>query len=125
MILADTSVWIDHLRKGSAALSERLQAGEIVSHPLIIGELACGGLRRRARFLSDLRNLPLAPLASEADAFALLDQHRLCGRGLGWIDIHLLASARLGRVRLWTRDGVLAGVARLLRVGVNPDSAQT
>ncbi|GMU69729.1 MAG: ribonuclease VapC32 [Steroidobacteraceae bacterium] len=111
-MLVDTSVWIEHLRRGSPALSTLLEGGGVRTHPLVIGELACGSLGRRDTILSLLADLPGCPEVSHEEAMHFLAAHELHSRGLGWIDIHLLASARLSGVGLWTLDGRLASAAR-------------
>jgi predicted nucleic acid-binding protein len=121
VILVDTSVWIDHLRRRDAELTELLAAGVVMCHPFVIGELATGALPQRERLLAELSHLPEAPLATQAEALGFLERHRLCGRGLGWVDVHLLASAFLaGRAPLLTRDTrlrALAGELGLTRHG--------
>ena len=107
-VLVDTSVWVDHLRRGNARLAALLGQGRVVSHPFVVGELACGQLANRSEILSLLRALPAAPLADHDEALTMLDQHRLMGRGLGWIDVHLLAAAMLAACSLWTLDRRLA-----------------
>ena len=117
MILVDTSVWIDHLRKRNPALIEALEAGEVLIHPFVVGELACGNLNHRAELLSLLQELPRAPLATDAEALGFIDRRQLMGRGIGYLDVHLLASVALaGTARLWTRDKRLAAVAESLRL---------
>ena len=116
MILADTSVWIDHFRLGNAPLHRLLEQGEITCHPWIIGELACGNLRKRAEVLLLLSRLPQARLVSDDEVLALIDGRRLMGRGLGWIDAHLLCAAVIGEVRLWTLDRKLEAAAELVGV---------
>ena len=116
MILVDTSVWVDHLREGDAALRAALLDGRVITHPFVIGELACGTMRRRAEILGLLNALPAARVATHEEALALIEGHRLAGAGIGWIDVHLLASARLSHVRLWTRDQRLVAAARQLNV---------
>lgn len=111
MILVDTSVWIDHLRRGDEELSALLDEGQVLVHPFVIGEIACGSLRRRADVVGHLRRLPAAPVATEAEVHHLLEREALHGRGLGWVDLHLLASARLAAVPLLTRDKALAATA--------------
>ncbi|MBN2493852.1 MAG: type II toxin-antitoxin system VapC family toxin [Deltaproteobacteria bacterium] len=111
MILVDSSVWIDHLRKGDRRLASLLEDEQVLVHPYVIGELACGKLRRRYEILGLLRALPQADLAGDAEVHHLLETRRLWGRGLGWVDMHLLASALLSRCTLWTRDRRLAAVA--------------
>jgi predicted nucleic acid-binding protein len=112
MTLVDTSVWIDHLRKGDAELAALLDEGVVLVHPFVIGEIACGTSRQREVVLGHLRHLPAAPLATEVEVHHLLERHRLGGRGLGWVDLHLLASARLAAVPLITRDRALQEVAQ-------------
>ena len=119
-MLVDTSVWVDHFRNDNATLAEHLDKGEVWCHPFVIGELACGNLARRSEVLSLLAALPRAPEASHAEVLILVESHRLMGRGLGWIDVHLLASARLGHTRLWTIDRRLAAAARELAVCAEP-----
>ena len=112
MILVDTSVWVEHLRRREGVLAAALEAGQVLMHPFILGELACGNLKRRSDVLSLMRDLPVAPIATEDEALGLIERRRLMGRGIGYIDIHLLASAILaGTARLWTRDKRLANVA--------------
>ncbi|MHB8418661.1 MAG: type II toxin-antitoxin system VapC family toxin [Myxococcales bacterium] len=107
MILADTSVWVDHLRVGVPELARLLNAGEVLGHPHVVGELACGNLRRRADILRLLRELPSAELATEDEVLECVERNRLQGAGLGWTDVHLLASALLTPCSLWTRDAAL------------------
>lgn len=114
MILADTSVWIAHFRKADQDLAQALEAGTVAVHPFILGELACGNLRRRAEVLAHLRRLPEVAAVSDAEAMHLLESRRLMGTGLGWVDVHLLASALVAGVRLRTRDGPLARAAAQL-----------
>jgi predicted nucleic acid-binding protein len=113
-VLVDTSVWVDHLRRGNAALERRLHGGEVWVHPFVIGELACGHLRRRAEILSLLAALPRAPVVQHSEALEFLESQALIGRGLGWIDVHLLASAQLARIDVWTLDRRLQAAARAL-----------
>ena len=117
MILVDTSVWIEHLRVGRRDLQESLEEGRVCCHPFVVGELACGAMPRRHEFLEDLVDLPMLGVAEHGEAMRLLEAHRLVGSGLGWIDVHLLASALLANVGLWTLDRRLASVAR--RAGVS------
>ncbi len=116
MILVDTSVWIDHLRHGNRGLVAALEDEEVATHPFVLGELACGHLKHRAEILGLLHNLPEVLRAEDEEALGFLDAHRLWGRGVGWVDVHLLASARLSRVRLWTLDRTLAAVAQELGI---------
>lgn len=117
MILVDTSVWIDHLRGGDPVLTAALEGAQVLMHPFVLGELACGNLRNRREVLELLDNLPAAPVATGAEALDLIERPALMGRGVGYIDIHLLASAALAdTARLWTRDKRLAAVATELRL---------
>ncbi len=122
MILVDTSVWIDHLREGIPALAAALDQDIVFTHPLVVGELACGNLRNRAELFALLDRLPGAPLASDAEALELIERRMLMGRGIGYIDVHLLASAALAHdARIWTRDRRLAAVALELDLGMKPE----
>lgn len=104
MILVDTSVWIDHLKRGNQRLRSLLQDDQVLCHPFVIGELACGNLHNRSEILHLLEALPGARLADHAEVLHLINSHRLYGQGLGWIDAHLLASAMLTGCELWTLD---------------------
>ena len=112
MILVDTSLWVEHLRRGLLRLATLLQEGEVLIHPQVIGELACCNLRNRHQVLELLQGLPTATVASDAEVLLLIEGDRLMGRGIGYIDAHLLASARLSHCRLWTQDLGLAAVAQ-------------
>ena len=112
MILVDTFIWVEHLRRGLPRLVTLLQDGEVLIHPWVIGELACGNLRHRAQVLELLQGLPVAMVASDAEVLHLIERDRLMGRGIGYVDAHLLASARLSHCRLWTQDRRLADVAQ-------------
>jgi predicted nucleic acid-binding protein len=111
LVIVDTSLWISHLRAADAGLAEVLEAGEAMCHPFVIGELACGNLNNRAAIIALLQVLPSAPVAQHEEVLAFIDAHGLMGKGLGFIDIHLLASALLSGVPLWTRDMRLAKAA--------------
>ncbi len=104
MILVDTSIWVDYLRKRNSRLAELLNAGEVLRHPFVVGELACGNLRNRDEVISLLTELPAATVATHHETLAFLETRRLMGRGLGYVDLHLLASAALDRATLWTLD---------------------
>lgn len=104
MLLVDTSIWIDHLRQGDSLLSEALGKGMVVVHDWVIGELACGHLRNRDEILALLQDLPRGPLATHHEVLTLIHSEGLMGQGIGYIDVHLLASCRLGSLQLWTRD---------------------
>ncbi len=116
MILVDTSVWVAHLRDGTIGLETLLEEGNVASHPFIIGELACGNLKNRHEILSLLETLPTATQAEHEEVMQFIDRHRLRGKGLGYIDMHLLASSILTNVSLWTLDKKLIEVSSLLGV---------
>ncbi|HHW77386.1 MAG TPA: PIN domain-containing protein [Xanthomonadaceae bacterium] len=121
MILVDTSVWIDHLRAGELLLVELLDTNRVLVHPFIIGELACGNLNNRKTVLSLLRKLPTARLATDDEVLFFIERHGLMGRGIGYIDAHLLAAMSLtGTVRLWTRDKRLGAMAESMRLTFEP-----
>ncbi len=104
MLLADTSVWIEHLRVGVPRLAAALDAGIVAAHPFVVGELACGTLRDRRGILADLALLPQVEVAQHAEVLALVERRALAGRGIGWIDAHLLAAALISGSALWTLD---------------------
>lgn len=104
MVLVDTSVWIDHLRNSNSALIELLKDGKICCHPFIKGELACGNIKNRENFFELLDNLYFLNLVTEKEALFFLNKNQLHGKGLGWIDIHLLASSLMNNVKLFTLD---------------------
>ena len=116
MVLVDTSVWVTHLRSGTVGLEALLNDGHVVCHPFIIGELACGNIRNRAEILSLLKELPMALHAEHEEVMRFIDNYRLMGKGLGYIDIHLLASAILTKISLWTLDNRLQEVS--LKLGL-------
>lgn len=111
MILVDTSVWIAHFRKGGSRLAELLGEAAVLVHPFVVGELACGNLRNRAGILSDLEVLPSAVSATHEEVIRLVEDRKLWGLGIGWIDAHLLASALLSDCQLWTMDKRLVRAA--------------
>lgn len=111
MILVDTSIWIDHLRSGSPALAALLQTDAVCTHDFVIGELACGNLRRRAELLSLLQSLPRLSAATEDETLFFIEQQQLMGRGIGYIDAHLLAAAVIRNVPIWTKDKRLKAIA--------------
>jgi predicted nucleic acid-binding protein len=111
MILADTSVWVDHFRAGNRAFAAHAEQGQLLMHPAILGELACGNMRERWQTIGWMRKLPQSRIASDDEVMILLERHKLWGRGIGWTDAHLIASALLSDVPLWTRDRRLAEAA--------------
>ncbi|HEY0962479.1 MAG TPA: type II toxin-antitoxin system VapC family toxin [Pseudomonadales bacterium] len=122
MILVDTTIWIDHLRRGDHTLAACLDDGQVLMHPLILGELACGNLRNRAQLLALWRRLPQALLATDTEVLYFIEQWRLAGKGIGYVDAHLLTSVRIsGASGIWTRDRRVADVAAALGCYVQPD----
>lgn len=121
MILVDTSVWIDHLRQADAVLARLLAEGRVLAHPFVVGELACGNLANRREILGLLAALPAAPVASDRETLTFIERQRLMGRGIGYVDVHLLAAAALtGDACLLTRDRRLATVAAELKLHWQP-----
>lgn len=115
MIFVDTSIWVNHFARGEPALAQLLLDGLVFSHPFVVGELACGNLRRRSETIRLLSTLPQTPIAEHDEVLGMLERHRLWGRGIGWVDGHLLASARLAGVPIWTSDRILSSIAQTLR----------
>jgi predicted nucleic acid-binding protein len=119
VILADTSVWVDHLRVSDKALVTLLDAGMVLVHPFVIGELALGSLRQRETVLRALAGLPHVGAVTDAEALHFIERHALFGRGIGYIDAHLLAAAQLtAGTELWTNDKRLHGVAVQLGLAI-------
>ena len=111
MVLVDTSIWISHLRDGNKALADSLREGVVVCHPFVIGELACGNLKNRRQILDSLQALPTGEVAEQSELLEFIENKRIMGKGLGLVDIHLLASSLLSHVQLWTSDRRLKQVA--------------
>ena len=120
MVIVDTSVWVSHFRQGSKELEKLLMDGEVLCHPFIIGEIACGYLTNRREILSLFQNLPMARIADEEELLTFIEQRKLYGLGVGFIDVHLLASALLSGVKLWTEDKKLQKAAYSLRISFQP-----
>jgi len=104
MVLVDTSIWINHLRSGDRHLKKLLLNGEVFCHPYIIGELACGNIKNRQEIIPLLKELPQAPVVEFDEFLYFIEQNKFYGKGIGFVDIHLLASAKLGQLLLWTGD---------------------
>jgi len=117
MVLVDTSVWVAHLRDGNLDLKKLLIDGAVVCHPFIIGELACGNLKNRNEILTYLQSLPMTILAEHEEVLRFIENNQLMGKGLGYIDVHLMASAVLTGVSLWTFDKTLDKFAK--KIGIN------
>jgi len=116
MTLVDTSVWVDHFRNGNARLQALLHDDEVLIHPFIVGELACGNLKNREEIMRLLGNLPSIETALHSEVLSLIETNRLFGRGIGWIDVHLLAAALLAHTSFWTLDKRLASTALHLKI---------
>jgi predicted nucleic acid-binding protein len=123
VILVDTSVWIDHLRSTEADLVQLLETGQVYSHPFIVGELALGNLRQRDTIITALTDLPEAATATNNEVLRFIESHGLAGRGIGFIDAHLIASVKLtGGMSLWTRDKRLRNVSEELKMLFEPSA---
>ena len=114
MVIVDTSIWVSHLRETHAGLVDLLNDGEVACHPFIVGELACRDLKNRTIILSLLEALPMALPVEHEEALAFIENHDLMGKGLGYIDVHLLASAVLTGIPLWTFNRKLEKIADML-----------
>lgn len=120
MIIVDTSVWIDHLKSGDAVLADLLGTGRVLAHSFVTGELALGSLQQRKTVLESLRDLPQAIVASDDEVMMLIEREQLYGLGIGFVDAHLLAAARLSAgALLWTRDRRLRQAATQLGLSAN------
>jgi predicted nucleic acid-binding protein len=115
LILVDTSVWVDHLRSGDAQLVDLLERANVTMHPFVIGEIACASLRDRLSILELLQDLPAAAVAEGEEVLGFIARHVLHGKGIGYVDVHLLASVALTEgAKLWTRDKKLRAAAQVL-----------
>jgi predicted nucleic acid-binding protein len=121
VILVDTSIWIDHFRVGDDTLTELLDEVRVLTHPFVIGEIAMGNLRQRNTVLAGLQQLPRATVAADSEVMSFIGRHALAGRGIGYIDAHLLAATRLTpQAALWTRDQRLHLIAEELAIAARP-----
>ena len=116
LVLVDTSIWVAHFRKSEVSLVKLLEEEAAVCHPFVVGELACGNLKNRQEILSLLQSLPQAPQAENEEVSHFIEQHGLAGKGLGWVDVHLLASARLAEIQLWTLDKALHKASQGMKI---------
>jgi len=117
MVLVDTSVWVSHLRYGNDELRKLLHDGEVLSHPFVVGELACGNLKNRHAILTYLQSLPMTILAEDKEVLKFIENNQLMGKGLGYIDVHLIASAVLTDAPLWSLDKTLDKFTK--KIGIN------
>lgn len=116
MILVDTSVWIDHLRRGNELFADLLNQNRVATHALVLGELSLGNISMRDDFLALVRNLPMVKEATHAEVTAFIEANRMWGKGLGYFDVHILCSALIESVPLWTLDKRLAKTAKTFGV---------
>lgn len=116
MVLVDTSIWIAHLRSGDPRLEALLNDSRVTSHPFILGELACGNLKNRREILPLLQALPATSVVQQEELLHFIERNSLAGRGLGFVDVHLLASAQLTGISLWTADASLKRTAARLHL---------
>lgn len=121
MILVDTSVWVGFLRKGDPLMSDLLAEGKVFTHPFIIGELRLGNIPKRKSFLSLIENLTQSILATNEEVTYLIEKNKLHGKGIGYIDAHILASAIISSVPLWTLDKRLDTISKSLRGSGQPE----
>ena len=119
-VLVDTSIWIGHFRKADTALAGLLDDEQVLTHPFVVGELACGQIRHRNKIIELLAALPATTRAGDDEVLFLIDKHRLMGSGLGLIDVHLLASCLTDGCQLWTADRALAAAASQMRINWGP-----
>jgi len=120
VILVDTSVWIDHFRSSNRVLGGLLDDGQVLVHPFVVGEIACGNLQNRRKIVALMQALPMAPKASDREIILFIEQRDLMGRGVGLIDMHLLASCLMEPCPLWTADRRLKTVAEELETAFKP-----
>jgi|SRR5579863_5266557 len=120
MVLADSSIWIDHFRSANPHFVDLLKINSVAIHPVIVGELACGNLAKRATVLKLLRSLSQVSSATEDEVILFIDRHHLSGKGLGYVDAHLLAAAAIALTPIWTFDKRLASVAAGLGLAYHP-----
>ena len=116
MVIVDTSIWVTHLRQGSRQLEKLLMDAEVMCHPFIIGELACGNLKNRDEIISLLQSLPMSPTIEFDEFLFFIDRNYLMGKGIGFVDVHILASAQLAGIPLWTADNRLKSAADQLEL---------
>ena len=114
LTLVDTSVWVAHLRSGDPLLGSLLNAGEVLCHPWVIGEISCGNLKDRKKILTLLRQLPKVTQVSDLEIFALIEKRKLYGKGVGWVDCALLAACMINQVLLFTYDKRLGSIGKSL-----------
>jgi hypothetical protein len=117
VVLVDTSVWVDHFRVASGSLASLLEMDEVAMHPFVLGELACGNVANRKEIIALLHALPPVNKVEDDEILLFMERHALMGRGVGLIDVHLLASCHLDGCRLWTKDKRLQIIATEMKIG--------
>ncbi len=117
-VLVDTSVWVSHFRFGDERLASLLEEGGVACHPFVMGELACGTIKNRIEIMNLLRELPTVEVASQEEILVFIDKNRLMGKGLGYVDVHLLGSAFLSDTLIWTLDKALKRAAIKLGISI-------
>jgi predicted nucleic acid-binding protein len=120
MVLVDTSVWVRHLREGDPDLKQLLNDGQVLCHPYIVGELACGNMKNRSEVLSLMRLLPLVTTAQHEEILQFIEFNHLMGKGLGYVDVHLAASALMTRVPIWSYDKRLNAASEVMGIRYDP-----
>lgn len=120
MVLVDTSVWISHLRYSNSSLQKLLEGNKVASHRFIVGELACGNISNRAEIISLMQSLPTVDVVEHEELLLFIEHNRLMGKGLGFVDVHLLAASMLAGVRLWTQDKKLKQACSSLDIEFSP-----
>jgi predicted nucleic acid-binding protein len=120
VILVDTPVWIDHFHAPIADFQGLLVGNVVLTHPWVIGEIALGSIKHRQEVLEAMNELPVVTVAKTDELHALLNAHQLWSRGIGWVDLGLLASARLSHAALWTRDKGMAACAGEIGIDIHP-----
>ncbi len=120
MLLVDTSVWISHLRYVDFSLQKLLDGNKVASHPFIVGELACGNISNRAEIISLMQSLPMVDVVEHEELLVFIERHQLMGKGLGFVDVHLLAAAMLAGIPLWTQDRKLKQACARLNLDLSP-----
>jgi predicted nucleic acid-binding protein len=116
VVLVDTSVWVDHFRVASGSLASLLEMDEVAVHPFVLGELACGNLANRKEIIALLHALPPVNKVEDDELLLFMERHALMGRGVGLIDVHLLASCHLDGCRLWTKDKRLQALSTEMEI---------
>ena len=116
MVLVDTSIWISHFRAGNLNLQKLLQEGRVASHPFIIGELACGNISNRTEIISLMQSLPILDTVENDELLLFLEHNQMMGKGLGLVDVHLIAAAMLAGIPLWTQDKKLKQACSRLNI---------